>query len=170
MVTVTVQPGDFLTLFIFKRHAYRASLFACLPTHGTSFIHLHIEPAPCRQAKNRRYLRFLRHHAMIWFLGFSITSTFPVLADVLISKIQHCPRWQTDRFLKFCIVVVDRYLDFQNLALLDFYKIEQSRNSTLLIFRKMKISGKLHCRFPWFFTQYGLKQKIYITSRQCWFS
>ena len=62
-VTVTVQPGDFLTLFIFKRHAYRASLFACLPTHGTSFIHLHIEPAPCRQAKNRRYLRFLRHHA-----------------------------------------------------------------------------------------------------------
>ena len=154
-------------------HTGRLFLLACPPMVHLLFIYIS-NPPPCRQAKNRRYIRFLRHHArnrqMIWFLEFSITSTFPVLADVLISKIHHCPRWQTDRFLKFCIVVVDRYLDFQNLALLDFYKIEQSRNSTLLIFRRMKISGKLHCRFPWFFTQYGLKQKIYITSRQCWFS
>ena len=97
-------------------------------------------------------------------------SALPVLADTLISRIKHCQHLQTGGFLKFCIVVVDIFTDFQNSALPNFYKIEESMNSALLIFRRMKIPEKLHCKLPWFFTQYEMNPRIYITNRQCRFS
>ena len=154
----------------FKGRSYRASLFVCLPTHGTSFIYLHIGPAHAGKQKIDAISDpFASMPAIGRWTDFR-DSALPVLTDELIFRIIHFPRWQTSRFLKFCIVVVDRCPDYKNTALLDFYKIEQSRKSALLIFGRMKISEKLHYQFPWFFTQYELNQRIYITSRQCWFS
>lgn len=149
-------------------HTGRLFLFAC-----PSMVHLlsiYISPpAQCRQTKNRRYIHSLSHHACSdrW-TGF-LDSALPMLANTLTYKIKHCQRWQKGRLLKFCIVVFDKCPDFQNTALLEFYKIELSGDSALLFFSRMKIPEKLHCQSTWLFTQYELNQRIYITNWQCRF-
>ena len=92
------------------------------------------------------------------------------LADELVFRIQHYQCWQIPWFPELNIASIYKQVDFWNSALLDFYKIEESMNSALLIFRRMKILEKLHCQFPWLFTQYEMNQRIYITNRQCCFS
>lgn len=150
-------------------HTGRLFLFACPPMVHLLSIYISTPPNAGKQKIDAISVPFAIMPAIDRWTDFQ-DSALSVLADALISRIKHCPRWQTSRFLKFCIVVVDRYPDFQNSALLDFYKIEQSKNSALLTFRRMNLSGKLHCQFPWVFTQYELNQRIYITNRQCWFS
>ena len=153
-----------LSQLILKDRSKRASLLVCLPTPVYIFYLRTYRPRPMQANKKSTLYLFFRHHTcngqMNWFSGFSITSAFPVLADGSISRIKHCPCWHTGRFLKFSIVVVGKYPDFQNSALSSLADTLISEIQHCWIFTKSTNPGIRHC---WLFTEWRF-QRNYIAS------